>query len=389
MKNPGLLYASPFPPMASGISDYSTVLVKALADNFDITLYTDDYAITEPSMAALPVLRNGVDEVRFASFDHILYNMGNNADYHGYIYKAALSHPGVVILHDMVLFHFIYLYYREQENLFYTKLYKDFSLEEFTSMKEAVKDGLVNLELASELPLNTELLRSGNRFIVHSEYARNQILSSGEVEPSRIIHINMFDQVEEGEGLTGKEELLGKYGIDPDALLICSFGYIQGTKMNLETIRAVKRLAKVLSKKICYVMVGQGDYADRELVPGLAVKTGYTGLKEFNSFARHADIVVNLRYPSMGETSAAMLRCMKMGRPVITNNGGWFTEVPDSCVKKIVLDHTGGNLEKALKELILDEGERKELGERAAAYVEGECSLGVISQEICDFVMGK
>ena len=46
MERPSLLYASPFPPMKSGISDYSEELIQDLARKFDITLFTDDYNIS-------------------------------------------------------------------------------------------------------------------------------------------------------------------------------------------------------------------------------------------------------------------------------------------------------------------------------------------------------
>ena len=45
MKKPSLLYASPFAPMKSGISDYSEILVYALKNEFEITLLIDDYKL--------------------------------------------------------------------------------------------------------------------------------------------------------------------------------------------------------------------------------------------------------------------------------------------------------------------------------------------------------
>lgn len=84
-KKPSLLYASPFPPKKSGISDYSVVLVKALSKIFDITLYIDDYIITEESIKDFPVLVHGKDNVSFNKFDYLIYNIGNNPAYHKYI----------------------------------------------------------------------------------------------------------------------------------------------------------------------------------------------------------------------------------------------------------------------------------------------------------------
>ena len=100
MAKPTLLSASPFPPKKSGISDYSVALVKALSKIYDITLYSDNYIIEEESLNVFPVLRHGYDDIDFDSFDYRIYNIGNHPGFHGYIYEAAIKHPGMVILHD-------------------------------------------------------------------------------------------------------------------------------------------------------------------------------------------------------------------------------------------------------------------------------------------------
>ena len=74
---PKLLYASPFPPLKSGISDYSVALVKALEKEFDITLYTDNYEVTDEALKDIPKLKYWVDDIDFDSFDYRIYNIGN------------------------------------------------------------------------------------------------------------------------------------------------------------------------------------------------------------------------------------------------------------------------------------------------------------------------
>ena len=48
-----LLYVSPFPPMKSGISDYSEILVYALKQYYDIDLLIDDYILSNKKMYLL------------------------------------------------------------------------------------------------------------------------------------------------------------------------------------------------------------------------------------------------------------------------------------------------------------------------------------------------
>lgn len=393
MKKPKLLYASPFPPKQSGISDYSVVLVKALQSRFDITLFTDDYEISDQSINKFPVVRYGKDEIDYDNFDYLIYNMGNNPEYHQYIYEAALAHPGMVIMHDMVIY-YLFVGYYQQRGLLYSSTYSKLGLDDFLTIKEAVKkDGSALLEqkhMAAKLTMNRELVCSGNKIMVHSEYARNKILDTGWIDKSNIRHINLINQIEDvndTKGIVDREVLFKKYGVPTDAIIISSFGYIANTKLNYEVCCAVKAIRDKVKNKICYVMVGDGNYIDSELEPGFIIKTGFTELDEFNSFVRYSDIIANLRNPSMGETSAAMIRILQLGKPCITNNGGWFTELPEDCVCKIELDNVINNIEVQLLALIENPEYRAKLGERAKKYIEDEYNGEVITQQIYDFLV--
>jgi hypothetical protein len=75
MGRPSLLYASPFSPMKSGISDYSEELIQDLAKKFDITLYTDDYNISNGIIKNFKVVRHGRDKIDFSLYDYKIYTI--------------------------------------------------------------------------------------------------------------------------------------------------------------------------------------------------------------------------------------------------------------------------------------------------------------------------
>lgn len=390
MAKPTMLYASPLPPKKSGISDYSVALVKALSEIYDITLYSDNYIIEEESLNIFPVLRHGYDDIDFDSFDYRIYNIGNHPGFHGYIYEAALKHPGMVILHDYMLYFLFTGYYQKQNDL-YSKLYSANDLNSFLTVKRAVKkngpDLLNQSELTFSLSLNKELLSSGNKIMVHSEYARNRVLSTGFIEEDKVRKINLLAHVDtSSDSFISKEELYSKYNIPTDAFVISSLGYIAPTKLNREICEAVKSISDNSSKKLCYVMAGDGDYVDDELEFGRIIKTGYAGEKEFNSFIKHSDLIVNLRYPSVGETSGAMIRILQLGKACIMNNIGWFAEIPDECAVKIGTDNIKTDLESSIKELLEDESRRQSLGENAALYIEKEFAPEIVVEKIREFI---
>ena len=112
MSRSRLLYASPFAPMKSGISDYSEILVYGLKDYFDVTLLIDDYRLQNQLCEDFRVKVLKKDQPVPNSFDYRIYNIGNHPQFHSYIYRAAIDKPGLIILHDFVLYYYLTDRYR-------------------------------------------------------------------------------------------------------------------------------------------------------------------------------------------------------------------------------------------------------------------------------------
>jgi glycosyltransferase involved in cell wall biosynthesis len=74
-------YFAPLPPARTGVADYAGALLHALRKHGDVKVGAYDADIA-------------------------LYHIGNN-QLHGTIYDRALTNPGIVILHDAVLQHFL------------------------------------------------------------------------------------------------------------------------------------------------------------------------------------------------------------------------------------------------------------------------------------------
>jgi glycosyltransferase involved in cell wall biosynthesis len=85
------------------------------------------------------------------------------------------------------------------------------------------------------------------------------------------------------------------------------------------------------------------------------------------------DVLVNLRYPTMGETSGSVIRGLSLGKALVVSDVGWFSELPDDAVLKVSVDeHEVPMLEAALA-FAAEHGEA--LGAAARAYVERDHAL--------------
>jgi len=50
------------------------------------------------------------------------------------------------------------------------------------------------------------------------------------------------------------------------------------------------------------------------------------------------DVCVNLRQPTMGETSGSVVRALTLGRPLVVSDVGWFSELPAEVALKVPVD---------------------------------------------------
>jgi glycosyltransferase involved in cell wall biosynthesis len=86
------------------------------------------------------------------------------------------------------------------------------------------------------------------------------------------------------------------------------------------------------------------------------------------------DVLVNLRSPTMGETSGAVIRGLSLGKAMLVSDVGWFAELPDGVALRVPVDeHEVGTIAAAL-ELAADR--KEELGAAAREYVRREHDLG-------------
>lgn len=383
-----LLYVSPFPPMKSGISDYSEVLIYGLKEFFHITLLIDDYKLENNQLYIdFDVMIYGKDEVDFSKFEYKIYNIGNNYDYHSYMYECSLKHPGMVILHDFVLYGLLITYYHKS-NEFYPKIYELEGPGGIHILKKYIKKGRLPEchEIAHLLPFNEEIINSKNLIMSHSYYSYNKIIDLVD-EPGRVRKINMIEQIR-NKSIIEKEVLFDKFNIPKEHFVISSFGHIQSTKLNHIICNVINQINGETDKKVIYIMVGEGTYVDSSL-NDFIIKTDYTTLDEFNSFIFHSDLIVNLRFPSMGETSASLIRALGLGKPCIVSNDAWFSELPDDTVIKINNENAEREIYNKILYFLKNRNELSEIGLRAKDYIKKNHSIDKISKEIFEFLLGK
>lgn len=388
MTKPKLLYASPFPPMKSGISDYSDILVLGLSRYFDITLLIDDYKLINKKLYKnYEVKIYGKDKIDFNQYNYKIYNIGNNPYFHSYIYECAVKYPGMVIMHDFSTYYLTVGYYQNKEN-FFSKIYEIGGSSGIYHIKNEIKKNrdLLNIKhLAPKLPLNKEIILNSKKIMVHSLYSFNKVKEiTGNL---KIVNkIDMVEQTDNNSNVISKGHLYKSFHIPRNKLILASFGFIDSTKLNHLICKIVRELNKMYENAFVYVMVGEGNYVDSYLGDDI-IKTGYVTIDEFNSFTIHCDLAFNLRYPTMGETSASLIRILAAGKPCIVNDDAWFSELPDNIVYKIKNENAKEEIFKLLEKFMHNKKDFLEVGENAKKYIKENHSIDKIAKEIEEFLL--
>ena len=97
--------------------------------------------------------------------------------------------------------------------------------------------------------------------------------------------------------------------------------------------------------------------------------SGFLSELEYAAALELTDVVVNLRYPSMGESSATLCEAMIYGKPIIVSDIKQYKEYPDEVCWKLPVGRKEVELLEAyLEYMIQNPNICKVMGENAANY---------------------
>ncbi|HEV2765628.1 MAG TPA: glycosyltransferase family 4 protein, partial [Pyrinomonadaceae bacterium] len=397
-----LAYFSPLGPQKSGIADYSEELLPHLARHAEVDLYVEGFAPTNPSVVerfrVFDYVRDPGHLARLRdTYDAVLCHMGNDHRYHAGVFDALRAAPGVVVLHDFALQDFFLGLARERGrmDIYLDELEACHGREARQSAAESLARGSAPPQAARPLsfPMNARLAREAEAVIVHSEWARERLQRIAPATPVARVNHHITERAARtpprgsvgntGDDSRGASDLAQRAEVarsvkpfSPDGRVqICSFGLITPDKGIERALRVLSTLRA--THDFQYTLVGEPNsfFDVRELIRryDLADRvrvTGHVSLEEFQQRVAAADIAVNLRERTAGETSGSLCRIMAAGVAAVVSNVGWFSELPGDCVVKIDMDECADALLHAyLKRLVEDARLRARLGANARRYV--------------------
>lgn len=361
---PRLAYISPLPPDRTGVADYSAALLPELARHYEITTIG-------PSAAR----RGGRDYAWFRrnahTFDRVLYQFGNSP-FHEEMVRLLEAVPGTVALHDVFLSDLgAYLQSRPDWRGWWPReLYASHGYGALQAFHAGEPGASLTLRFAS----SGFILRQADGVLVHSQHARELLERFyGPVEPGRVA-IAPFVPGEPPR--FSRSEARAALGVPEDAFLICSFGSVAPAKLSDRLVEGWTR-SRAARQGARLTLVGGGAPAFVQQTQALARKagldpqlivTGYADPELYGRYLAAADLALQLRANSRGETSGAVFDALTQGVPTIVNRHGSFDELPDTAVLKIPDVVHPEALAEAIDALWADEARRRSLGVAGAEH---------------------
>ncbi|MBY0272793.1 MAG: glycosyltransferase [Alphaproteobacteria bacterium] len=361
-----LAYFSPFPPEQSGIAEYSSGILPELAKYFDIELITNLVKIDKIDDIDLEkdFPKKTVDQFYESakSYDHILYHFGNSP-FHSHMISLLAKYPGTVVMHDFyysALLRYLETYPTDEkidQKIFQRSLYESHGYE-------ALKFYTVNGEdqAVRHYPANHQFISNAAGIIVHSQHAKD--LASYWYNST--VNQTWFETKLPRHEPKNKDKIHSRklLGIDPDAFVVCSFGRVDITKQNNKILMAWLN-SKMVTNKNCYLFfVGPyppPDYFD-EMKTNInsfpdnkrMILTDFVDSETYQHYLAAADIGIQLRQFSRGESSISVLDCLANKLATIVNACGSFDEIDDKSVYKLPDDFTQEQLIEAIEVLYDD-----------------------------------
>ncbi|MDE2463146.1 MAG: glycosyltransferase [Alphaproteobacteria bacterium] len=380
-RRPSLAFVSPLPPERTGIADYSAELLPALAQYYDIEVITPQADTSDVWVRANCALRS-VEWFRAhaARFDRVLYQFGNSP-FHSHMFDLLSEFPGVVVLHDFFLgeihWHDEATRARKSHDAWTTELINGHGYaaikERFTAIDQA--------EVVRKYPCNLGVFQNALGIITHSRASRslfNRYYKN--IENFCFEIVPLLRRPIDGVGLVNRKEKSRRdLGLSRDDFVVCSFGMLGPTKLNLRIIDAWLDSALSKDLRCILVFVGEndaGEYGDRLIqkinsisLDSRIVITGWVDTEDYRNYLYAADIAIQLRTHSRGEASAAILDCMNHGLPTIVNAHGSMNELPRDAVLMLPDIFSDAELAHGLAHLYIDRAKRQQLGGCAQRYI--------------------
>lgn len=376
---------SPLPPARTDIGHYTARVLAALAQRVEVTLWAcqDDWDSSLEQYATI-CRWTGDAWADLNRADLTFYHIGNNRLFHQAIWEASRRHPGVVVLHDLRLQHLflgIYLDIQGQRET-YERVMTDYYGAAGGRAARQFFSGALNAEaLAERWPLTEHALENACAVLVHTRDALETLAT-----------VNRWPVGYLPLPYPSRPTQQAPRPSDPSApRRLIVFGYLGANRQLDKLLQALADLPE--RSRLRLDIYGQLDRPDqvsaqiRALGLGNGVNLhGFVSEPELDQALDHADLAINLRYPSMGEASGSQLRIWDHALPSLVTRTGWYATLPETTVAFVRPGHEVADIQGHLRRLLANPAHFAHLGHNGRLLLETQHAPEQYAEGLCQFI---
>ncbi|CAH1670227.1 MULTISPECIES: hypothetical protein [unclassified Chelatococcus] len=344
---------SPLPPARSDIAHFSARILPALSARADVRLWTDQPG-SDPALArhaeVIVYDPRSIDLGKLNKSNLIFYNMGNDGRFHAAIREVMFKVPGVLVAHELSYHHSMYWDYmvRRQDPAGYLALVEQrYGAAGLLAAKQHMEKGKPHIdELARQYPFIDYLADASLAVVCHTRAVEEAVTARG------VGALRLPLAFQAPPNPPSKSRTSG-------VLEFVQFGYIGPQRRLFSILGALSRFRE----KHPFRLRIFGELWDpdavraeirRQRLDDLVSIVGFVAEPILDSAIARADLVFNLRYPSIGEASGSQMRIWAAGAPSVVTNTGWYGDLPNETVIKIEQDTEAADLDRVLTTLARD-----------------------------------
>ena len=364
-----LAILTPTPSGYSAIGKLIMQLHPAMNDYFDIDYYVEEGKtkkdFSRPNY--LPFISKvsstpDFDRSAYGKYDYVIYHIGNS-EFHMDTIKNALYLPGYAIFHDTYL-----------TDVFEGALMAFSYINQDRLNAEMLLDKKIGNNKASYI---SSIVNNQLALIAHSDYSKNALDDSKLEQDVTTLKLNLPTVVP-------KQALKKKKG---NQITIGLAGIIHPAK----GLDVIEKIAQTESFYDCKIHIFGLPLVPDEVIkklqsyPNVQVDTNVTDF-QFQNMLSQVDVLINYRLEYRGETSLATIEAMRFGIVPIVKKIGWYDELPDNAVVKVL---NSEQLINELKVLIDNPSKLAEMKLLAKKYIEENHSYQSYAKNLYEYLENR
>lgn len=380
-RRPRMAIVTPAPPAHTGIAYYAATLIRSLHEFYDIDVVLSDGATTDDPFIAANCNVIGSTSFRnsYEWYERVVYQFGNS-DHHSHMVDLIQDYPGVLVLHDFFVSDLSS--WREHLGGVHGNWAHDLYESHGIGAVLERHDQSQLFSVINKYPCSFAVTRHALGVLCHSDEARSLQVAWHGAEAAQDWAV--IPMIRSTPRLPARTDARHALGIKSDEFVVCAFGILGTSKLNHRLIEAWIESALGRDKRCRLFFVGghgaEDYYAElRDKVQGdkAAARVEFTGWvnnAEYIQYLSAADVAVQLRGVTHGETSAATLDAMLSGIPVIANMSPSLPRGADDAIAYISAEASAADLADALERMYRDRSLRSEIGQAGQRYAkENHC----------------